>query len=441
MTAAANVVSLPGFATGIWPATTRLDPGGGIWVGGQLLSELARRHGTPAYVLDEADVRARCRAYRDALPGAEIAYAGKAFLCRALADWIGEEGFSLDACSAGELAVARSAGFPAERILLHGNAKTPGDLQAAADYGVGRIVLDSVTEIGRLAVLTPRRRRVLVRVTPGVDAGTHPAVATGAEDQKFGFALSSGAAADAIARVLRQPELELTGLHCHLGSQITQLSAFELATRRLIALMAAVHAEHGLALPELNLGGGHAVPYTDGDPEFDLPGFADRIRRVIRDECASFRLPVPRITVEPGRAIISRAMVTLYRVLAIKHGPQGRTFVAVDGGMSDNPRPVLYGARYTMCLTRPSTAPVQPVTVVGRHCEPGDVLAHDALLPADIRPGDLLAVPGTGAYTQSMASNYNLVGRPPVVAVRDGIARLLLRRETAEDLLRRDVGR
>lgn len=252
------------------------------------------------------------------MPGAEIAYAGKAFLCRALADWVGEEGLSLDTCSAGELAVARAVGFPAERILLHGNAKTPDDLRAATDYGVGRIVLDSVSEIGRLAALTPRRQRVLLRVTPGVDAGAHAAVAAGGEDQKLGFALSSGAAADAVARVLRQPELELTGLHCHLGSQITRLSAYELAARRLIAVLAAVHAEHGLVLPELDLGGGHAVPYTDGDPEFDLHGFADRIRRVVRDECASFGLPVPRLILEPGRAIISRAMVTLYRVVSIK---------------------------------------------------------------------------------------------------------------------------
>jgi diaminopimelate decarboxylase len=441
MTATASAVSPSDFAAGLWPCTTRLDPGGGIRVGGWSLGELARQYGTPAYILDEADVRHRCRAYRDAMPEAEIAYAGKAFLCRALADWIGEEGLSLDTCSAGELAVARAVGFPAERILLHGNAKTPDDLRAAVDYGVGRIVLDSVSEIGRLAALSPDKQRVLLRVTPGVDAGTHAAVATGGEDQKFGFALSSGAAADAVARVLRQPELELTGLHCHLGSQITGVSGYELAARRLIALLAAVHAEHGLALSELDLGGGHAVPYTNGDPEFDLQGFADRIRRVVRDECASFRLPVPRLIVEPGRAIISRAMVTLYRVVSIKQAPGGRTFVAVDGGMSDNPRPVLYGARYSMSLARRSAAPAHPVTVVGRHCEPGDVLAHDTLLPAGTRPGDLLAVPGTGAYTQSMASNYNLVGRPPVVAVRDGSARLLLRRETPDDLLRRDVGR
>ncbi len=422
-----RTISWPGLAAGIWPSTARLDPDGEISIGGVPVGELAARYGTPAYIVDEADVRQQCRMYRDTLPGAEIAYAGKAFLCRAMASWIDQEGLALDVCSAGELAVARSVSFPAERIVLHGNAKTPGDLQAAADYGVGRM-------------LARRGQRVLVRVTPGVDAHAHHAVATGVEDQKFGFSLSSGAAADAVRRVLAQPGLQLAGLHCHLGSQIMQLPAFELAARRLIALMAAVHAEHGLTLPELNLGGGHAVPCVETDQAFDLTGFAERIRRVIRDECASFRLPVPRLTVEPGRAIISRAMVTLYRVLTIKHVAGVRTFVAVDGGMSDNPRPALYGARYCAHVTRRSAAPMRPVTVVGRHCEAGDVLARDVPLPEDTRPGDLLVVPGTGAYNHSMASNYNLVGRPPVVAVRDGSARLLLRRETQSDLLRREVG-
>jgi diaminopimelate decarboxylase len=437
---ASGAISWPGLAAGIWPSTARLEPDGEISIGGVPVGELAARYGTPAYIVDEADVRQQCRMYRDALPGAEIAYAGKAFLCRAMASWIDQEGLALDVCSAGELAVARSVSFPAERIVLHGNAKTPGDLEAAADYGVGRIVIDSAQEIVRLAALARRGQRVLVRVTPGVDAHAHHAVATGVEDQKFGFSLSSGAAADAVRRVLAQPELRLVGLHCHLGSQITQLPAFELAARRLIGLMAAVHAEHGLTLPELNLGGGHAVPCVETDQAFDLTGFADRIRRVVRDECASFRLPVPRLTVEPGRAIISRAMVTLYRVLTVKHVAGVRTFVAVDGGMSDNPRPALYGARYSAHVTRRSAAPMRPVTVVGRHCEAGDVLARDVPLPADTRPGDLLVIPGTGAYNHSMASNYNLVGRPPVVAVRDGSARLLLRRETQSDLLRREAG-
>jgi diaminopimelate decarboxylase len=357
-----------------------------------------------------------------------------------MAQWIAHEGLSLDVCSAGELEVARSANFPAARIIMHGNAKTPEDLQAAFRSGVGRIVVDSVSEIARLATLTPLRQRVLIRVTPGVSAHAHPAVATGVDDQKFGFALSSGAAADAIQRVLAHPELELVGLHSHLGSQLTDLTAYETAARKLIGLMAALRDRSGVVLTELNLGGGHAVPYIEGDEGFDLAAFADRIGRVIAAECASFRLPVPRLVVEPGRAIVNRAMVTLHRILAIKHVTGVRTFVAVDGGMSDNPRPELYGARYSVHAVRPSRAPMETVTVVGRHCEAGDVLAADVPLPADIRPGDLLAVPGTGAYNHSMASNYNMVGRPPVIAIRDGAARLLVRRETISDLLVRDVG-
>jgi diaminopimelate decarboxylase len=409
-------------------------------VGGLRLTALAARYGTPAYILDEADVRARCRAYAEAFPAAEIAYAGKAFLCRAMAEWICQEGLSLDVCSAGELAVARSVNFPADRILLHGNAKTPHDLQAAIGYGVGRVVVDSASEIVRLAALSRWRQRVLIRVTPGVDAHAHPAVATGVEDQKFGFSLAAGDAADAVRRVFSHRELELVGLHCHLGSQITRPQAYELAAARLIRLMAAVRTRYGVALPELNLGGGHAVPYQTGDESFDVAEFADRIRRVIKAECAVHRLPVPRLTVEPGRAIVSRAMVTLYRILAVKHVPGGRAFVAVDGGMSDNPRPALYGARYTVRALRPPGEATEPVTVAGRHCEAGDVLAVDVPLPARTRPGDLLVVPGAGAYHHSMSSNYNMVGRPPVVAVRDGAARLLVRRETDSDLLLRDVG-
>jgi diaminopimelate decarboxylase len=357
-----------------------------------------------------------------------------------MAQWIAQEGLSLDVSSAGELAVARSAHFPAKRIILHGNAKTPEDLHDAFRYGVGRIVIDNVSEIVRLAALAQQRQRVLIRVTPGVDAHAHRAVATGVEDQKFGFSLSSGAAADAVQRVLAHPELRLAGLHCHLGSQLTELTAYEAAARKLIGLMAAVRDRHGIVLGELNMGGGHAVPYVTGDAEFDLAEFAARIRRVIGAECASHRLPVPCLVIEPGRAIVSRAMVTLYRVVAVKHVAGVRTFVAVDGGMSDNPRPALYGARYSVRAVRSASGPTEPVTVVGRHCEAGDVLAADVPMPADIRPGDLVAVPGTGAYNHSMASNYNMVGRPPVIAVRDGAARLLVRRETNSDLLFRDIG-
>jgi diaminopimelate decarboxylase len=357
-----------------------------------------------------------------------------------MARWIGQEGLSLDVCSSGEVTVASAAGFPGQRLILHGNAKSPADLDAAFHHGVGRIVIDSLPEIARIAALAPRRQRVLIRVTPGVDAHAHWAVATGVEDQKFGFSLSSGAAADAAQQVLAHPELELCGLHCHLGSQLTDVLAYETAARKLLGLMAAVRARSGLLLTELNLGGGHAVPYVPGDADFDLADFAVRMRRMMSNECAKLRLPVPRLVIEPGRAIVNRAMVTLYRVLAVKHAPGGRTFVAVDGGMSDNPRPELYGARYSVHAVRPSQTPTQLVTVVGRHCEAGDVLAADVPLPSDVRPGDLVAVPGTGAYNHSMASNYNMIGRPPVIAVLDGAARPLIRRETSSDLLARDIG-
>jgi diaminopimelate decarboxylase len=403
------------------------------------LRALAAKYGTPAYVLDEAEVRRQCRAYTKALGGAEVAYAAKAFLCRAMAEWVAEEGLSLDVCSAGEIAVARSVGFPASRMLLHGNAKTPGDLQAAVGYGVNRIVIDSTSEIVRLAAIARQRQRVLIRVTPGVDAHTHRAVATGVEDQKFGFSLSTGAAADAVRDVLVHPELDLVGLHCHLGSQIHGSAAYGLAARRLVGLMAGLRERFGITLPELNLGGGHAVAYLPGDEEFDLEDFAGHVTRVLRAECGKRRLPLLRLTVEPGRAIINRAMVTMYRVLAVKHGV--RTYVAVDGGMSDNPRPGLYGARYSVRVLTAKTGQTQLMTLVGRHCEAGDVLAFDVPLPAGIRPGDVVVIPGTGAYNHSMASNYNMVGRPPVVAVRDGHARPLIRRETTDDLLSRDIGR
>jgi diaminopimelate decarboxylase len=438
--AATNDNDVIGLAANLWPHTARFEPDGEISVGGLRLSAVAARYGTPSFILDEADVRHRCRAYASALPDADTAYAGKAFLCRAMAQWVDEEGLSLDVCSAGEIAVARAVAFPAGRMILHGNAKAPADLEAAFGYGVGRIVIDSTAEIARLAALAPRLQRVLVRVTPDVNAHAHWTVATGTEDQKFGLSLSSGAAADAVERVLTRPELDLVGLHCHLGSQITEMPAYELAARRLLGLMATVRERHGVVLAELNLGGGHAVPYVTGDEECDLGSFADRIRRVIADECIRLRLPVPHLVVEPGRAIVNRAMVTLYRVLGVKHGATGRTFVAVDGGMSDNPRPELYGARYSVHSVRASRAQPVLTTVVGRHCEAGDVLAADVPLPADLRPGDLIAVPGTGAYNHSMASNYNMIGRPPVIAVRDGTARPLIRRETSEDLLARDIG-
>ncbi|MEU8974421.1 diaminopimelate decarboxylase [Streptomyces monashensis] len=426
----------------VWPASTAESPHGDLAVGGVPLAEVADRFGTPVYVLDEAEVRDRCRTYRDAFPDAEVLYAAKAFLCRAMAHWMDEEGLGLDVCSAGELELAVTTGFPAERIVLHGNAKSPRDLETALRLGVGRIVIDSPSEIARLAAAVGPQghQKVMVRVVPGISAGGHDKIRTGTEDQKFGLSISDGYAQHAITRILDQPQLRLTGLHCHLGSQITSVKPYLVAVRRMVGLMSRLYEQHGLVLPELDLGGGHGIAYRPGEAALDLTALARRVRAELADACATAGLPVPRLIIEPGRAIAGPAGVALYRVLSVKHTGD-RVFVAVDGGMSDNPRPALYGVRYAPRLVgRHSTAAPAPVTVVGRHCEAGDVLAAGAELPGDVHPGDLLAVPVAGAYHLSMASGYNLVGRPPLVAVRDGLARLLVRRESLEDIRSRDVG-
>ncbi|MET9084172.1 diaminopimelate decarboxylase [Streptomyces sp. NPDC004237] len=426
----------------VWPASTTEPRPGALTVGGVPLAEVADRFGTPVYVLDENEVRERCRTYRHAFPDAEVLYAAKAFLCRAMVHWTAEEGLGLDVCSAGELELAVTTGFPPERIVLHGNAKSPHDLETALRLGVGRIVIDSPSEIARLAAAVGPggHQKVMVRVVPGISAGGHEKIRTGTDDQKFGLSIADGYAQHAIARILDQPQLELTGLHCHLGSQITSVKPYLAALRRLVGLMARLHEQHGLNLPELDLGGGHGIAYRPGEQALDLTALARRVRTELSDACAAAGLPVPRLVIEPGRAIVGPAGIAVYRVLAVKRTGE-HTFVAVDGGMSDNPRPALYGVRYAPRLIgRASAAPTAPVTVVGRHCEAGDVLAADVELPSDLRPGDLLAVPVAGAYHLSMASGYNLVGRPPVAAVRDGHARLLVRRESLEDIRRRDVG-
>jgi diaminopimelate decarboxylase len=405
------------------------------------LAEIADRFGTPVYVLDEGEVRERCRTYRHAFPDAEVLYAAKAFLCRAMVHWMQEEGLGLDVCSAGELELAVTTGFPPERIVLHGNAKSPRDLQSALRLGVGRIVIDSPSEIARLAAAVGPggHQRVMVRVVPGISAGGHAKIRTGTDDQKFGLSISDGYAQHAIARILDQPQLELTGLHCHLGSQITTVKPYLAAVRRMVGLMARLHEQHGLVLPEIDLGGGHGIAYRPGDEALDLTTLSRKVRTELAEACASAGLPVPRLIIEPGRAVVGPAGVALYHVLAVKRSGD-RTFVAVDGGMSDNPRPALYGVRYAPRLVgRHSAELLAPMTVVGRHCEAGDVLAESEL-PADVRPGDLLAIPVAGAYHLSMASTYNLVGRPPVAAVHEGRARLLVRRESLDDIRSRDVG-
>ncbi|MBO0880472.1 MAG: diaminopimelate decarboxylase, partial [Mycobacterium sp.] len=349
-----------------------------------------------------------------------------------------------DVCSAGELSIALAGGVKPAHIVLHGNVKSQDELRAAVRVGVGRIVLDSCVEIADLAGLAEQSsagQRVLIRVTPGIDIHGHHAVTTGISDQKFGFALDGGHAADAVARVLAHPSLNLIGLHCHIGSQVTNPTLYGEAVRRMIAAMADIRARHGVILTELNIGGGHAIPYLAGDPELDVDELARVLDEALEAACAAEHFPRPVIVVEPGRAISARAGVTLYQVCAVKTQPGGRIFVSVDGGMSDNPRVSLYGSKYTVALAnRHSLGSRQRVTVVGRHCEAGDEIARDVELPVDLHPGDLLAVACTGAYHHSMASNYNMVGRPPLVAVLDGRARELVRRETTADLLARDRG-
>jgi diaminopimelate decarboxylase len=434
----------PGLEEVVWPRTARLDDDGVLVVGGVRVDELAAELGTPAYVLDEADFRGRCQEWRAAFPDADVYYAGKAFLCRAVARWVADEGLCLDVCTGGELSVAESVGFPAERLLFHGNNKSRAELRRAVAYHVGRIVVDSFDEIDRLTDIARDagvRQRVLVRVTPGVEAHTHEYVATGQEDQKFGFSLASGAAAEAVRRLLTVSDtLELTGIHAHIGSQIFDTAGFGLAAHRMVALLAAVRDEHGVDLGELDLGGGLGIAYTSEDAPLEVADVGDRLRTIIGKECAAVGLPVPRLAVEPGRAVAGPGTVTLYEVGTVKTLPGLRTYVSVDGGMSDNIRTALYGAHYTARLaSRASDAPAHVVTLVGKHCESGDVVVHDVPLPADLVPGDLVAVPASGAYHRSMASNYNHVPRPPVVAVRDGTARVIVRRETEDDLLRLDA--
>lgn len=436
-----------------WPSTTAPAAAADLAVGGVSCAEVAARFGTPAYVLDTADVRARCAEYRAALPGVDVAYAGKAFLCRAMAALVAAEGLAVDVCSGGELAVALAAGVPASRVVLHGNAKTEAELQSAVTAGVGLIVLDAPDEVDRLAAVVARDPRgggasaatgggrvqdVALRVAPGIEAGGHQAVLTGGDDQKFGVPLAGGAALATAGRVLARPGLRLVGLHTHLGSRIADCAPFERAAVLLLDLAADVAAEHGAVIDRLDLGGGHGV---EPGETLDLAEFARRVPATVRRAAAIRGLPAPTLAIEPGRAIVARAGITLYRVVATKHAGSGRWFVAVDGGMSDNPRPALYGARYDAHLVgRPTGAPWATATVVGRRCESGDVLARDVTLPADVAAGDLLAVPGTGAYHHAMASSYNLVPRPPVVAVADGTARAWVRRETVADLMARDQG-
>ncbi len=452
-----------------WSRGVRRRDDGVVEVAGLGVHELAAQVGTPAYVLDETDFRARARAYRTAFETAfravgtdvDVYYAGKALLTVAVARWAREEGLRVDTASGGELAVALRAGIPGTEIGLHGNNKSDAELDRALEVGVGRIIVDSLVEIDRVAAAARARgvvAPVMVRVTTGVHAGGHEYISTAHEDQKFGLSIAaprgSGVDSDApgdspamtaLLDVVRRPELHLLGIHSHIGSQILDPTGFEVAARAVLELRADLAARTGVLVDEVDIGGGYGIAYLPGEVALDPERIAKDVAGAVDAVAARLGTPLPRFSIEPGRAIVGPAGLTLYTVGTVKpvalDDGRVRTYVSVDGGMSDNIRPALYGAQYhAEVVGRASVAAPVLARVVGKHCESGDIVVHEVMLPGDVRAGDLLAVPATGAYGRSMASNYNLLTRPPVVAVSDGTARVLVRRETVDDLLALDQG-
>jgi diaminopimelate decarboxylase len=439
-------------APNVWPRNAIRQPDGVVSLAGVTVTDLARDYGTPLFVIDEDDFRSRCREVATAFGGGQnVQYAAKAFLCTEVARWIDEEGLSLDVCTGGELAVALHADFPADRIVFHGNNKSIDELTAAVKAGVGHVVLDSLTEIDRLDGIAGQLnvvQDVLMRVTVGVEAHTHEFIATAHEDQKFGLSLADGQAMATLRRVFATDHLRLVGLHSHIGSQIFDVAGFELAAHRVIGLLRDVVAEFGVdktaQIGTVDLGGGFGIAYLPRDDPPPMTELAGKLGAVVRHESALAGLPQPRLVVEPGRAIAGPGTVTLYEVGTVKDvavtSTVQRRYVSVDGGMSDNIRTPLYGAEYDVRLaSRASEAPPAPARIVGKHCETGDIVVRDTWVNDDIGPGDLLAVAATGAYCYSMSSRYNLIGRPAVAAVRDGRSRLILRRETLDDLLSLEV--
>ncbi|OBI43450.1 diaminopimelate decarboxylase [Mycobacterium sp. E796] len=439
-------------APNVWPRSTTRGENGAAVIGGVAVTDLAQEYGTPLFVIDEDDFRSRCRDMAAAFGGGHhVHYAAKAFLCTEIARWINEEGLSLDVCTGGELAVALHADFPPERITLHGNNKSVAELTAAVKAGVGHVVLDSMIEIERLDAIAGEAgivQDVLVRLTVGVEAHTHEFISTAHEDQKFGLSVASGAALAAVRRVFATDHLRLVGLHSHIGSQIFDVAGFELAAHRVIGLLHEIVDEFGVdktaQLSTVDLGGGFGISYLAPDDPPPVGELAAKLGAIVRSESAAVGLPTPRLVVEPGRAIVGPGTITLYEVGTVKDVDVSTTahrrYVSVDGGMSDNIRTALYDAQYDARLvSRASDAPAELARIVGKHCETGDVVVRDTWVPGDLQPGDLLGVAATGAYCYSLSSRYNMIGRPAVVAVRGGRARLVLRRETVDDLLSLEV--
>lgn len=429
----------------VFPQTAQFDGSRLVALGGVRLEDLATHFGTPLYVMDRAELIARMRAYRQAFgPEATVAYAAKALCVIGVLQLVAAEGLHLDVASGGELYTAARAQFPMERVVFHGNNKSVDELEYAAQLGVGRIVVDSFSELERLAQIGKRVERtfnISLRVTPGVLPETHGFIATGQDDVKFGFTLSAGLAHEAAARALALDQVCLSGMHCHIGSQITELRVFEAAAELMLSFLADLRRVHGVVISELNLGGGLGIAYREADVALAIEEYADALWMAVKEGAARHGLVTPRLAVEPGRSIVGPAGLTLYTVGTIKRVPDARTYVSVDGGISDNLRPALYGSRYTIRAAGAGYADalMARLTIAGKHCESGDILARDVLLPNDLAEGDLLAVAATGAYGYAMASNYNRLPRPAMVLVGDGRAEPLVRRETLDDLVAHDL--
>ncbi len=424
------------------PRSSGINSSGNLEVAGCDVVELAKEFGTPLFIYDEEQIRESCREYRRAFATRtdhfDIVYASKAFSCIALCQLIGQEGLSLDVASGGELHTALKAWFPPENIYLHGNANSYEELERAVRNEVGRIVIDSVDELAaldRIAGEQGRRQRVLLRITPGIEAHTHDFIQTGKLDSKFGFCLADGVAEEAVAAAMAADNLELEGLHSHIGSQIFSLEPFARTIAVMASFAAQCNKQYGFECRLLDVGGGLGVAYTGSDEPAGADELAKTIVNSVRDEFGRAGLPVPRIAVEPGRSIVANAGITAYTIEAVKTIPGVKTYVAVSGGMSDNLRPMLYGAQYeALIASRPKAEPTMTAAVAGKHCESGDIIIRETGL-ADPRPGEILVTPSTGAYGYSMASNYNGQRRPAVIFVKEKQARVIIRRESYEDLV------